>query len=325
VAEVSAGTGCGQRPTGDTMTDALPPWTISGKLCLVTGATSGIGAATATALAGRGAHVVLVARDLDRGRAAAEAITTGHRGARLDVLGCDLARMADVRRLARTVENSYGRLDVLINNAGVVNFAHRITVDGFEHTFAVNHLAPFLLTTLLRPALGVPAEARVLTVTSDNHKTVTTVAWDDLHREHGYRPLQVYNRTKLMNVWFTHTLAGALANTPITANCLSPGFVRTNLARDATGPFRAFIRLAAPFQTSAKTAAGGVVHLACAPEVSGHSGGYYRKARLAQARGLAHDTQAAARLWRLSAELTGTPTRQATDYDPPAHSDRRTR
>lgn len=235
----------------DAMTDhPASQWAIDGKLCLITGATSGVGAATATELARRGAHVLLVARDAQRGRAAAEAITAGHPDAQLDVLGCDLARMDDVRHLARTVQDSYGRLDVLVNNAGVVNFTRRITVDGYECTFAVNHLAPFLLTNLLRPALAVPTEARVLTVTSDNHKTVASVPWDDLQSEHGYKPLQVYNRTKLMNIWFTQALATSLANTAITANCLSPGFVRTRLARDATGFFALFIRLAAPFQSS---------------------------------------------------------------------------
>ncbi len=228
------------RAPGDAMTahpasQPASPWTIKGKLCLITGATSGIGAATATELAGQGAHVLLVARDPARGRAAAAAITAAHPGAQLEVMDCDLARMDDVRRLARTVEESYGRLDVLVNNAGVVNFTRRTTADGYEQTFAVNHLAPFLLTTLLRPALAVPAEARVLTVTSDNHKTIRSVPWDDLQSERGYKPLQVYNRTKLMNIWFTQALACSLADTAITANCASPGFVRTRLARDATG------------------------------------------------------------------------------------------
>ncbi len=291
---------------GDAMT-ALPasPWTIDGKLCLITGATSGIGAATAMKLAGRGAHVLLVARDPQRGRAAADAITAAHPGAHLEVLDCDLARLDDVRRLARTVQDSYGRLDVLVNNAGVVNFTRRSTVDGYEHTFAVNHLAPFLLTNLLRPALAVPVEARVLTVTSDNHKTVGSVPWDDLQSEDGYKPLQVYNRSKLLNIWFTQALATSLADTAITANCLSPGFVRTGLARDATGLFAVFIRLAAPFQTAPETAATTLVHLATAPEMSQQTGGYYRKSRRAEPGGLADDPTAAARLWRICAELTG--------------------
>jgi len=295
------------RAPGDAMTaDPASPWTIKGKLCLITGATSGIGAATATELAGQGAHVLLVARDPARGRAAAAAITAAHPGAQLEVLDCDLARMDDVRRLARTVEESYGRLDVLINNAGVVNFTRRTTADGYEQTFAVNHLAPFLLTTLLRPALDVPAEARVLTVTSDNHKTIRSVPWDDLQSERGYKPLQVYNRTKLMNIWFTQALARSLADTAITANCASPGFVRTRLARDATGFFALFIRLAAPFQSSPETAATTLVHLATAPEMSGQTGGYYRKSRRAEPGGLADDPKAASRLWQISAELTGT-------------------
>lgn len=292
---------------GDAMTaHPASPWTIDGKLCLITGATSGIGAATATELAGQGAHVLLVARDPARGRAAGAAITAAHPGAQLEVLSCDLARIDDVRRLARTVQDSHGRLDVLVNNAGAVNFTRRTTVDGYEQTFAVNHLAPFLLTNLLRPALAVPAEARVLTVTSDNHKTVHSVPWDDLQSERDYKPLQVYNRTKLMNIWFTQALATSLAGTAITANCASPGFVRTRLARDATGLFAAFIRLAAPFQSSPQTAATTLVHLTTAPKLSGQTGGYYRKSRRAEPGGLADDPKAASRLWQISAELTGT-------------------
>jgi len=150
-----------------------------------------------------------------------------------------------------------------------------------------------------------PPGPPVLTVTSDNHKTVHSVPWDDLQSEHGYKPLQVYNRTKLMNIWFTQALATSLANTAITANCASPGFVRTRLARDATGLFAVFIRLAAPFQSSPETAATTLVHLATAPEMSQQTGGYYRKSRRAEP-GRADDPQAAARLWQISAELTET-------------------
>jgi len=146
-----------------------------------------------------------------------------------------------------------------------------------------------------------PPGPPVLTVTSDNHKTVHSVPWDDLQSEHGYKPLQVYNRTKLMNIWFTQALATSLANTAITANCASPGFVRTRLARDATGLFAVFIRLAAPFQSSPETAGA----LATAPEMSQQTGGYYRKSRRAEP-GRADDPQAAARLWQISAELTET-------------------
>jgi retinol dehydrogenase-12 len=288
--------------------DPFPASTIDGKLCLVTGATSGIGAAAAPELARRGAHVLIHARDAGRGRATATAIIASHPDAQLEVLSADLARMDDVRRLAGTVEDTHGRLDVLINNAGVVNFTRRTTPDGHEHTLAVNHLAPFLLTHLLRPALSVPDEARVLSITSDHHKSVTAIPWQDMNTERDYKPLHVYNRTKLMNVWFTQILAETLAGSGITANCLSPGFVKTNLARDATGAFRTFIRLAAPFQSTPQTAAKAITHLAGSPQLSGQSGGYYVKAVRTQPGGLADDHDAALCLWRLSAELTGVTT-----------------
>lgn len=285
------------------MRAAGQPWTVGGKLVLVTGATSGIGRATAVALARRGAHVLAVARDAERGRRAVAGIASEVPGAEVDVLVCDLSRMADVRRLAATVADRHGRLDVLVNNAAVAMFVRELTEDGLETSFAVNHLAPFLLSTSLLPVLRTTPESRVITVTSDNHKQVKHVPWDDLQGEREFKPLQAYNRTKLMNVWFTRVLAEKVAGTGVTTAAVSPGFVRTGLARNARGPFAVFIRLAAPFQSSPARGAETTVYAVSAPEVSGHSGGYFVKSALVAPGSIALDDAQAHRLWTLSEQL----------------------
>ena len=279
------------------------PWTVEGKLVLITGAGGGIGRATAVALARRGAHVLAVTRDAGSGTRTAAEIGGLVPGATVEPLACDLSRMAEVRRLAATVSDRYGRLDVLVNNAAVSMFRRELTEDGVETTFAVNHLAPFLLTVSLLPALRAPAESRVVTVTSDNHKQVKGVPWDDLQGEREFKPLATYNRTKLMNVWFTRTLAEKVAGTGITAVAVSPGFVKTDLARNARGPFAVFIRLVAPFQSTPEKGAETTVYAASSPQVSGRNGEYLAKSAPAKAGGLALDDQQAHRLWTESERL----------------------
>jgi NAD(P)-dependent dehydrogenase (short-subunit alcohol dehydrogenase family) len=282
------------------------PWTIEGRRVLVTGATNGLGLATATELARRGARVIGVARNAERARAGLEAIMGSATGAEVEMLTCDLSRTTAVRELAATVVEKHGRLDVLINNAAVAMFTRELTEDGLETSFAVNHIAPFLLTNLLLPALREPDEARVLTVSSDNHKRIKRVPWDDLEGEKEFKPLPSYDRTKLMNVWFTQALADRLQGTTVTANAVSPGFVRTDLARHATGGFSFFIRHIAPlFQTSPEKGAETAVWAASSPELTGVSGAYLSGSEIGRAGGLAGDREAAERLWNLSEKLTG--------------------
>jgi NAD(P)-dependent dehydrogenase (short-subunit alcohol dehydrogenase family) len=282
------------------------PWTINGKLGLVTGATNGLGLATAIELARRGARILAVARNGERGARAVAEVSAAVPGASIEVLECDLSRLGAVRKLAADVAERHPDLDVLLNNAAVSMFSRELTEDGLETSFVVNHLAPFLLTSLLVPTLRSRPEARVITVASDNHKGVKNIPWDDLQGEREFKPLAAYNRTKLMNVWFTQILAERLAGTTVTANCVSPGFVRTGLARNATGPFAFFIRNIAPlFQSSPEAGARTAVYVASAPDLSGVSGQYFAKSALAKPGGLAGDREMALRLWDLSEKLTG--------------------
>jgi NAD(P)-dependent dehydrogenase (short-subunit alcohol dehydrogenase family) len=284
---------------------AIESTTMSGKTCLVTGATSGIGKQTALGLAALGAAVVVVGRDAARGAAACEDILRHVPEAQVETMTADLSSLAEVRRLAGEVLARYDRLDVLVNNAGVILMHRQLTPDGLETTFATNHLAPFLLTNLLRPLLERSAPARVVTVASDAHKQVRAIPWDELPRGAEARQAQAYSLSKLLNILFTFELARRLDGTGVTANCLHPGFVRTGLGRDLTGVPGAIIRLVLRFRPGPATGARTSIYLASPPEVAGVTGGYFVNRKPAEPSALARDTGAAERLWALSEQLTG--------------------
>jgi retinol dehydrogenase 12 len=274
---------------------------VEGRTCLVTGATSGIGKATAARLAELGATILAVARDRARGEQAAAEIWRRAPRSRVEVLTADLSRLGDVRTLAAQVQDRSDRLDVLVNNAGVAKFRRELTPDGLGVTVATNHLGPFLLTNLLLDQLKQSAPARVITVSSDRHTQLRSIPWDDLEPRRDC----TYKASKLLNILFTYELARRLAGTGVTANCLSPGFVRTELGREATGTFGVFLRLARPFQTSPEAGAQTSVYLAASPEVAQVSGRYFEKSTPAESSALSRDPAAAQRLWQLSTELSG--------------------
>jgi retinol dehydrogenase 12 len=274
---------------------------VEAKTCLVTGATSGIGKATAARLAELGATVLAVARDRARGEQAAAEIRRRAPRSRVEVLAADISHLGQVRALAAQVQDRYDRLDVLVNNAGVAKFRRELTPDGLGVTFATNHLGPFLLTNLLLDQLNRSARARVITVSSDRHTQQRSIPWDDLEPGHDC----TYKASKLLNILFTYELARRLAGTGVTANCLSPGFVRTELGREATGAFRVFLRLARPFQSSPEAGAQTSVYLATSPQVAQVSGRYFEKSTPAQSSALSQDPAAAKRLWQLSTQLSG--------------------
>lgn len=279
---------------------------LSGRVCLVTGATSGIGRETALGLAKAGATVLMAARDRERGDAVAREIRSAAAPGNVELLIGDLACQGDVTALADQLRQGHDRLDVLVHNAGAVNTTRRVTGDGIEATLAVNHLAPFLLTNLLGPLLQATPGSRVVTVSSYMHTRVKNIPWDDLQAEHAYNAAATYNLTKLMNVLFTNELARRWAATSVTANALHPGWpLKTNLGREQTGAGGLFDRASKLIGSSAAKGARTSLYLAGSPEVASVTGQYFSRCRPAKSSALSHDAVAAERLWVRSAELCG--------------------
>jgi retinol dehydrogenase 14 len=252
-----------------------------------------------------GARVGIVGRDRARVDVAATAIARQTGNPAIDAFDADLSSQADVRRLADEVLTAYPTLDVLLNNAGGF-WAHRhVTADGLERTFALNHLAPFLLTDLLLERLIASGPARVVTVSS-NAQAMGTIDFDDLMGEHSYSGQRAYNASKLANVVFTYELARRLSGTEVTANALHPGV--TNTAFSAEDPARAFAPLVAimrPFMKSPERGADTAVYLASAPAVEGVSGRYFVDRKAKASNKSSYDTETAAHLWQVSADLVG--------------------
>ena len=273
---------------------------MSGRVCVVTGASGGIGKATAKELARRGATVALVVRRPERGRAALAEIErdTGSRDARIVL--ADLSRQADVRRAADELLAAFPRIDVLVNNAAVYTRRRRLTEDGIEMQWAVNHLAPFLLTNLLLPRLVASAPARVVTVASNAHE-MADLRWDDLEmRRRRYRGFRQYGNTKRANVLFTRELARRTAGTGVTANALHPGVVATDLLLNGFPPIRLFRRWMRTREQGAATA----VHLAASPEVAAVTGKYFVDEHAVSLFAATRD-ETARRLWEISERMVG--------------------
>jgi NAD(P)-dependent dehydrogenase (short-subunit alcohol dehydrogenase family) len=275
------------------------------KTVLITGGTGGIGKATATGLAALGARVGITGRDRSRAEAAAANIRATSGGPAVDVFVADMSSQTEVRRLAREVLDAYPRLDVLINNVGGF-WAHRhVTADGLEHTFALNHLAPFLLTNLLLDRLRTSAPARVVTVSS-GAQAMGRIDFDDLLGVGRYSGQRAYNQSKLANVMFTYELARRLDGTGVTATALHPGVVRTSFgAEDQRALFAAMTRVVRPFMKTPDQGAVTPIYLASSPEVEGVSGRYFANRKPRKSSRVSYDIDAAARLWQVSADLVG--------------------
>ena len=277
---------------------------MAGRTCLVTGATSGIGRATAAGLARLGAALVLVARDRARAEATVAEIQAATGNPRIELQLADLASQASIRQAVQEYRRGHDRLHVLVNNAGGYWATRHTAVDGLEWTFAVNHLAYFLLTNLLLELLVASAPARIVNVTS-SAQAIGDIHLDDLQFQRRYRGQAAYNQSKLANVLFTYELARRLEGTGVTVNCGAPGVTRTNFGRDDSGPvMRLLTPLARPFMRTPEQGADTVVSLASSPEVEGVTGGYYASGRARRSSRRSHDTELAGQLWRVSEKLT---------------------
>ena len=279
---------------------------MQGKVCLVTGATSGIGQVTAHELARLGARVIIVGRSSEKCARTVEQIRAATGAASVESLVADLSSLAEVRRLAGQVRERSPRLDVLVNNAGAMFRKRAESVDGIEMTLALNHLSYFMLTNLLLPLLEQSAPARIVNVASDAHKGVS-INFDDIQAKQHYSGWKAYQRSKLANILFTFELARRISGTGVTANTLHPGFVRTNFLQvfdDARAGW--FIRrIADLIAISPEQGARTSIYLASSPEVEGTSGRYFVKEKPAVSSPQSQDEAAAQRLWKVSEDMIG--------------------
>jgi NAD(P)-dependent dehydrogenase (short-subunit alcohol dehydrogenase family) len=273
------------------------------RVCLLTGASSGLGLATAAGLARVGADLILVCRDQRRGERARQWIAAQTPSARLGLHLANFEILDDVRALCGKVLNLYPAVHVLINNAGAIYETWRRTPDGFEATWQVNHLAPFLLTNLLLDRLIASAPARVVTVASGSHKGAR-INFESIDARHGYTMLKAYGRSKLANVLFAFELARRLAGRNITSNCLHPGMVATHIGNRG-GIIGLTWQLMKPFLLTPAQGAATTLYLAGSPEVAHITGRYFVDSRIASPDPIARNRELQSRLWDLSAAMTG--------------------
>lgn len=270
---------------------------MQGKHVAITGATAGIGRSASLELAERGAQLTLLCRDPEKaGELQREIVAAG--GLEPTIITMDMAELASVRQAAEQLLAIGKPLDVLLNNAGVVNTSRRETVDGFEETLAVNHFAPFLLTGLLLPLLRLPESARIVNVASAAHEFVRDMGFEDMQAENGFKTFREYGRSKLANILFTRSLADRLEGQGITVNCLHPGAVATSLGTQNGGFLSSWLpRLLKPFFRSPEQGAETSIYLCCSDEVAAVSGAYFANCRQKKPKPWALDDDAGQRLW----------------------------
>ncbi len=276
---------------------------MQGKVCLVTGATSGIGLITAQALAQGGAQVVLVGRDATRGANSVEQIKQATGNDAVELLLADLSSQADIATLAQTFQQRYERLDVLVNNAGAIFTERQVSLDGFEMTFALNHLGYFLLTFLLLDMLKASAPCRIVNVASSAHRR-GRIHLDDLQGERTFGGWRAYCQSKLANIMFTYELANRLKDTQVTANVLHPGFVASRFGHNNLGIKAQFIRAAQVFAISSEKGAETMIYLGTSPEVEGVSGKYFVNKREVRSSARSYDAAVTKALWQRSEAMT---------------------
>ncbi len=279
---------------------------MTGKTVIVTGGNSGIGLETAVALAGAGAKTLITARDRGRGESALADLRARSGQGDVDLVLFDLASVASIKEGAAAILQKCDRIDVLVNNAGVVLSDRRETADGFEATLGINHLGPFVLTELLLQRIKDSAPARIVNVASTAHKGAGKgLDFDDLQSARAYSGMKVYSKSKLANIYFTTELARRLEGTGVTVNCLHPGTVATAYGRDgdSSGVLAFGLKVIKPFILSAAQGARTSIYLASSPDVANVTGQYFVKNKVRTPSKAAQDDEAARRLWKSSEEL----------------------
>jgi retinol dehydrogenase-12 len=277
---------------------------LDGKVCIVTGATSGIGKETARVLAHQGGTLILVGRNPEKTAATAEEFRREADTPNIEYLLADLSSQDEIRRLAEEFKSRHNRLDVLVNNAGGFFLWHQESVDGIEMTFALNHLSYFLLTDLLLDVIMASAPARIINVSSGSHLRAK-IDFDELQDRRGFSGLNAYGQSKLANVLFNYELARRLQGTGVTVNALHPGFVATNIGSNIGW----FMRVIRPLMNlralSVEEGAETVIYLATSPEVEGITGKYFFRCKPVSSSDYSHDVAVAKQLWTVSEEMTG--------------------
>lgn len=279
-------------------------WSVRGKTCVVTGASSGIGVETARGLAAEGATVWLVVRSEAKGRETMAQIRRTVPDAKLELALCDFASLASIRACGALLREKLDALHVLVNNAGAIHMDYAKSADGFEMTFAVNHLGYFAFTRELLPLLERSAPARIVNVASDAHRGCS-FDFDDPQCEKGYAGFPAYQRSKLANIYFTYELAERLRGTGVAVNCVHPGVIATGFGRNTPGVFKFLITLGAPFLSTPAKGARTSLFVATSPKVEGVTGKYFASARERKSSRVSYDEAARKRLWELSEKLVG--------------------
>ena len=277
---------------------------MKNKVCVVTGASSGIGKVTARALSEMGATVLLVCRNREKGEATLREIRSKTKDAAAELFVADLSSQDQIKELAADIETRHSHIDVLVNNAGAINPSLKPTADNIETTFAVNHLTYFLLANLLLDQLKAPPAARVINVSSQTHR-YGTINFDDLGLEQNFNPMKAYAQSKLANLMFTYELSRRLAGTRVTVNALHPGGVATNFGKNLDGIAGFFFRSFGFLLRSPERGAETVIWLATAPELEGVTGKYFFDKKEIRSSKVSYDDEISKRLWHVSEQLTG--------------------
>ena len=274
------------------------------KICIVTGANSGIGKATAQALSEKGATVLMVCRNEQRGETALSEIKEKTKNENVCLLIADLSSQREIRKLGDEIKSRYPKIDALVNNAGGLHPTRTVTVDGIESTFAVNHLGYFLLTSLLLDQLKASPTARIVNVSTQAHR-FSRIFFDDLGLEKKFNPMLSYAQSKLANILFTYELARRLKGTTVSVNTMHPGGVRTNFGKELTGLSGFFFKNVGFLLRSPEKGAETVIWLASSADVEGVTGKYFLDKKEIRSSKISYDAEVARRLWQVSAKLTG--------------------